>query len=97
MKNIFVMTTVATGGLQSSTLWTGFLQMLNDATTIAMIACPIIAGLLWIIFSIARAAADDEPTQKKWSKKMKDCIIFGIAGLVGSGIIAVVSSYFVAG
>ena len=95
MKHIITMTTTASGGLQSSTLWTGFLQLLTDATSVATIACPIIAGLLWLIFSIARAAADDEPTQKKWSKKMRDCVIFGVAGMVGSGIIALVSSYFV--
>lgn len=83
-------------GLMGSELYTGTINIISDATTIATFLCPVVAGLLWGLFAIARQAADDEPTEKKWNKRMRNAIIFGIAGCLGSGIIAAISSYYVA-
>lgn len=83
-------------GLMGSELYNGTVSLIADATTIATILCPVVAGLLWGLFAVARQFADDEPTEKKWNKRMRNAIIFGIVGCLGSGIIAAISSYYVA-
>ena len=87
-------TPVHAAGLMDTVLYTGALQLISDATMIATILCPILAGLLWGLFALARQTAQDEPTEKKWNKCMRNAIIFGVAGCLGSGIISALSSYF---
>lgn len=94
LMTIAMATPAQAAGLMDTKLYTGGLQLIADATTIAAIACPLVAALLWIFFSIARQAAQDEPTEKKWNKCMRGAIIFGVAGCLGSGLISAISSYF---
>lgn len=86
-------TAVATG-LIDSTLFKGAMNLLNDATTAATLACPILAGLCAIVF-VARRSMADEQDGKLWSKRITIAITCGVGGMLVSGVIALLTSYFV--
>lgn len=82
-----------TSKLQSSNIYTGFMAFLNEAMTVAMIASPIIAGLVAVVFLIRRSMADEQDG-KMWNKRIITSIICGVAGSLVTGFIALLTSYF---
>lgn len=78
--------------LQSSQMYIGFMQFLNDLMTVAMIACPVIGGLAAVVF-LARRSMADEQDGKMWMKRVYQAVACGIGGGLVTGIIALITSY----
>jgi membrane protein insertase Oxa1/YidC/SpoIIIJ len=73
--------------------YTGTIQLLNDLTTILVIAAPIVAVVLTIIFAIRRSGAD-EMDQKMWGKRIANTwICCGIA-VLSTGLVSAILSYY---
>lgn len=83
----------ASGGLQNSTIYTGMQNLLNDLSTVLMVLCPIIGGVAALYFVIRRSMADEQDG-KTWTKRMTTSIICGVAGMLISGLISLLSGYF---
>lgn len=81
------------GGLADSTLGTGLLHLLNDTSLYLTILCPIVGTVAAIFCAIARSMSDEQDG-KLWEKRIKIAIKCGVGGLLASGLIAVLSSYF---
>ncbi len=79
--------------IQESKLVKGLTNMINDATTVAIALCGVVAGLCWVITSIRLQGADEQeaPALKK---KLKMILIACVIGACGSIIIKLVLSYF---
>lgn len=82
------------GGLTGSTLYTGTMQLVNDIGTVVTIACPVICGVVAIVFAIRRSMADEQEG-KMWMKRIITAIACGVGGGLIAGIITLISSYYV--
>ena len=91
--SMLVIPASAAGGFASSTLAVGIKNMVNDVSTYLVILCPVIGGASAVYFLIRRSMADEQDG-KMWDKRIKMAILCGVAGMLVSGIIAMVSSYF---
>ncbi len=80
-------------GISDSTLGTGVKHLLTDLSTYLVIICPIAAALAAVYFIIRRSMADEQDG-KFWQKRITVAIICGVGGLLVSGIIALIASYF---
>ena len=83
----------AGGKLAESDFWIGLMNILNDGTWALTIACPIIGGLAALLFVIRRSMADEQDG-KMWTKRINIAIICGVGGMLVSGFIALLTSYF---
>lgn len=83
----------AGGGLMDSKLYTGAVDFIKDATTIATIVCPLIGGCCAIYFAGRRAIADEQDG-KLWQKRIVTAISWGIGGTLISGFMAIITNYF---
>lgn len=99
---VLVMTVIATvllavpaaaNNIQNSTIYKGIVQMLNDASTALLVICPIAGGLAALYFVIRRSIADEQEG-KSWTKRITTAIICAVAGMLVSGLIALITSYF---
>lgn len=79
--------------LQSSVLFTGTQNLINDAITVLMILGMIVGIACFCYFGIRRSAAD-EMDQKKWGNRMSNAVICTIAVELGMVIIKLVLSYY---
>ena len=83
----------AAGGLQGSNLYTGAMALVNDITTGLTVLCPLVGGAAALVFVIRRSMADEQDG-KMWSKRITTAVICGVAGMLVSGLIALLTSYF---
>ena len=93
---LLVLTTTpayAAGGIAGSELGAGLINLTNDVFLYLTIICPIVGGAAAAWFAIRRSMADEQDG-KMWEKRIKTAIICGVGGGLGSGVIALVSSYF---
>jgi len=81
------------GGLADSTLGTGIKQLLNDASSLLIVLCPIAGAVAAGYFAIRRSMSDEQDG-KLWEKRIKVAILCGVGGCLTSGAISVLSSYF---
>lgn len=81
------------GGLQSLKLYTGTINLINDATTAFMVILPIACGLCILIFQLIKGAADQNE-QQIWAKRTKVAIIACAIGMGASGIVNLLVSYY---
>ena len=79
--------------LSSSTVGTGIRNLINDVSSYLMVICPSAGALAAIYFLIRRSMADEQDG-KMWMRRIWIAIICGVAGLLVSGIISLISSYF---
>ncbi|MEA4895909.1 MAG: hypothetical protein VB064_11710 [Oscillospiraceae bacterium] len=79
--------------LSSSTVGTGIRNILNDLSSFGMVICPIVGGAAAVYFLIRRSMADEQDG-KMWSRRIWVAILCGVGGLLVSGIISLISSYF---
>ena len=79
--------------LQSTKLFTGTVNMFNDATTIALIILPILSGLLFLYCQIMKNTAEPDE-QKRWKKWQTAIIIGVIIGETFIGVLNVILSYY---
>lgn len=83
----------AAGDIASSQLGKGISSMLDDVSTWLIIICPVAGGLAAVYFIIRRSMADDQDG-KIWERRIKTAIVCGVAGVLVSGVIKLISSYF---
>ena len=91
---VLLATPVNAAGLQSSAIYTGFVNLLNDLTTALMVVCPISGTVAALYFMIRRSMADEQDG-KMWTKRITTAIICGVGGMLVSGLISLLTSYFV--
>lgn len=80
--------------IADSTLGRGVANMLRDASSFLVILSPVAGALAWAYF-MARKSMADEQDGKMWQKRSVTAAICGVAGMLGSAIIALISGYFV--
>ena len=83
----------AAGGLLDSKLVTGTQKMFQDISAAIAIICPLAAAACFG-FCMFRKAAAEEQDQIMWKKRATNSIIAGVAGCLGSTIIALVAHYY---
>lgn len=81
------------GSLAGSSIVTGITKLVNDLSTVLMVLCPTVGGAAAVYFTIRRSMADEQDG-KMWSKRITTAIICGVAGLLVSGLITLLSGYF---
>lgn len=79
--------------LVNSAVGTGVKNLLNDLSSYMMIIGPIVGGGAAVYFLIRRSMADEQDG-KMWSRRIWIAILCGVAVLLVSGIISLISSYF---
>lgn len=86
----------AEGGetIQNSKIYTGFVDLISDLTTAGMIICPA-AGALFALYYFIRRGMADEQDGKLWTKRIVTSLVCGVGGLLVSGIISLLTSYFI--
>ena len=87
--NLMIMST----DIQTSQLFTGTKNLINDATKALMILIPVVAVLLVGYFFIRKGAAD-EMDQKKWQNRIQTVLICTVFGLMASVLINIISHYY---
>lgn len=90
---IFIQNVYA-GGIGSSKIFTGGKKLLSDATKALTGIVAVVATFAFILNAIQMHGADDEMEEKGYKKKMKKNVMYGIAAVVGGGLITIVLSYF---
>lgn len=88
-----LVTPASAAGFGDSEIAKGIKNMVNDVSSYLVVLCPLAGGAAAVYFIIRRSMADEQDG-KMWDKRIKTAIICGVAGMLVSGIIAVVSSYF---
>lgn len=83
----------AAGNIQSSPLGQGIKNMLNDVSVFLVILSPLAGAAAGVYFLIRRSMADEQDG-KMWNKRFSVAIVCGVAGMLVSGVISLVSSYF---
>lgn len=79
--------------LESFVGYTGLIQLLNDATTLLMVASIPATAACSGYFAFQRSQAD-EMDQKMWGKRIKNALISGVGVLLSSGLVNVIFAYF---
>lgn len=79
--------------LANSTVGMGIKNMLNDLSSFGMVIGPTVGGAAAVYFLIRRSMADEQDG-KMWSRRIWIAVICGVAVLLVSGIISLISSYF---
>lgn len=84
----------AAGEFASSNAATGTMALIHDLTLWLTALGPIVGGLFAIWFTIRRSMAD-ETDGKQWTKRIITAVICGVGVMLISGIIAVITGYYV--
>lgn len=84
---------VCAEGLLDSKLVTGTQKLVQDASTVLSILCPLIGGVAYGV-CMGRKAAAEEQDQPMWKKRATQAIIAGVGGCLGNAIIAAVAHYY---
>lgn len=79
--------------IQNSKIYTGLVELINDLTTAGMIICPA-AGAVFALYYFIRRGMADEQDGKLWTKRIVTSLVCGVGGLLVSGIISLLTSYF---
>lgn len=85
---------VSAEGLQDSDVYTGTIKLVNDLSLAATVLCPLVGGVVAVVFVIRRSMADEQDG-KMWTKRITTAIICAVAGMLITGIIALLTSYYV--
>lgn len=91
--SVLLTTAFADGNFGSSKIATGTKALVNDLSTWATALCPTVGGLCAVFF-IIRMSMSDEQDKKMWKHRATTAVICGVAGMLVSGIIALLSSYY---
>ena len=79
--------------IMDSILGTGLVNLVNDASFLLIILCPLVGAAAAGWFAIRRSMSDEQDG-KMWEKRIKVAIICGVGGCLTSAIIAIGASYF---
>lgn len=80
-------------GLVDSKLGKGLVNLVNDISALGIILCPLVGAAAWAIFMIRKSIADEQDG-KMWQKRAITALACGGAGMLGSAIITLITSYF---
>lgn len=86
-------TAFATDSVSSSTAATGLTNLLKDVSGWLVGISAAVGGLCIVYFCIRRSTAD-EMDQKKWNNRIITAIVSTIGAVVGTSLLAVITSYF---
>lgn len=92
---LFAAIPASAAGFNDSTLYTGTINLIKDLMGWAMVLCPMFGGLAAVYFMIRRSMADEQEG-KMWTNRIVIAIVCGVGGSLVSGLISIVTSYFVA-
>lgn len=79
--------------IMDSILGTGLVNLVNDASFLLIILCPLVGAAAAGYFTTRRSMSDEQDG-KMWEKRIKVAIICGVGGCLTSAIIAIGASYF---
>lgn len=82
------------GGFAESKLATGTLNLANDVSSWLCMLGPVVGGLYAVYYLIRRSMAD-ETDGKMWTKRAWTAGIIGVGVLLVSGIIALLTGYYI--
>ena len=87
--------TWATGGAPAGfgEFGTGLMELLNDASTMAMVAGPV-ACAVGLAYCAIRKTFADEHDHKSWNKRMTTCVICSIIIFGAGAIMGLAAAYF---
>ena len=80
-------------GLAGSQLGLGIQNLINDASSLLLILCPIAGGAAAVYFFIRRSMSDEQDG-KMWEKRIKTAIFCGVGGGLAGAVISLIASYF---
>ncbi len=87
-------TTVSANRIQESDIGQGLLAMTNDLSGYMMIIGPVIC-LVAAMYFLSRKGMADEQDGKMWQKRIVIALICGVGVLLVSGIMKLITGYFV--
>lgn len=93
-----LLTPAHAAGLMDSKIVKGLINLINDLSTLMIVLSPLIATAVWgwcMARKGASSATDDDTDAKMWQKRATTALICGIAGMLGSAIITLISGYFI--
>lgn len=91
---MLLLTPAHAAGLMDSQIVKGLINLINDLSTLMIVLSPLIAAAVWGYCMLRKGASEDETDSKMWKKRAFNAVICGIAGILGSAIISLVTSYF---
>lgn len=94
MLTVTLAVPASAAGFASSTIAIGIKNLINDVTTYLVILCPLVGGMAAVYFLIRKSAADEQD-KKMWNSRAVNAIICGVAGMLVSGVISLISGYFI--
>ena len=90
---IMNMTVYAAGDFEGSAVAKGIKKLIEDVTKWLLIIAPI-ATVLFVIYYLIRKGMADEMEHKKWNSRIVTAIICGIAAVIASAILSMLTAYF---
>lgn len=89
-----LLTPAHAAGLVDSKIVKGLINLINDVSTVAIIVCPLIGAAAFAI-CMGRKSISDDQDGKMWQKRAITALVCGVAGMLGSAIITLISGYFI--
>lgn len=84
----------ALADLADSTFGAGTKNLISDLFKYLVVISPLTGGAFSVYFVIRKGMADEQEG-KMWANRIKTAIACGVGGCLVSGIIAVITSYYV--
>lgn len=91
---MLLLTPAHAAGLMDSQIVKGLINLINDLSTLMIVLSPLIGAARWGWCMARTSGTDDETDSKMWKKRAITAVVCGIAGMLGSAIISLVTSYF---
>lgn len=91
--NVFFNLFIATR-LETSSAWLKLKAFLGDLASFLALMAPIIGGAV-IVYLFIRLSMADERDQKTWKDRIKLTIFSVIGAMLASGLLGVITSYFI--
>lgn len=88
-----LLTPAHAAGLMDSKIVKGLINLINDVSTVAIIVCPLTGAAAFGLCMWLKSMADEQDG-KMWQKRATTALTCGIAGMLGSAIITLISGYF---
>jgi len=80
--------------IADSTFGVGTKNLINDVFKYLVVLSPLTGGAFAVYFVIRKGMADEQDG-KMWAHRIKTAIACGVGGCLVSGVIAVITSYYV--
>ena len=92
--SMMVISSYAAGEFENSAIAIGIKNLISDVSLWLVILSPIV-GAAACVACLIRRGMSDEQDGKMWTKRAKTAVLCGVGGMMVSGVITLISSYFV--